>query len=127
MYMRPTGDNGNALYDGNRMWRIRFDAGKLPPVNAFWSLTMYARTDGGQSFFVQNPLNRYAIGDRTAGLATNADGSLDIFMSHADPGGARTANWLPAPAGPFTLTLRAYLPKLPLLNGDYRLPPMTAV
>jgi hypothetical protein len=125
MYMRPTGDGGNALYDGNRMWRIHFAAGKLPPVNAFWSLTMYARTDDGQSFFVQNPLNRYAIGDRTPGLAANADGSLDIFIGNADPGGARTANWLPAPAGPFTLTLRAYLPKPPLLNGDYRLPPMT--
>jgi hypothetical protein len=125
MYMRPTGDDGNALYDGNKAWRIHFDTGKLPPVDAFWSLTMYERTADGQSFFTQNPLNRYAIGDRTTGFKPNTDGSLDIFIGHADPGGERTANWLPAPAGPFTLTLRAYLPKRALLNGDYRLPPMT--
>ena len=122
--MRPTGDNGNALYDGNKAWRIHFGPGKLPPVGAFWSLTMYERGADGQSFFTQNPLNRYAIGDRTPGLKTNADGSLDIFIGHADPGGERSANWLPAPAGPFTMTLRAYLPKPALLNGDYRLPPM---
>jgi hypothetical protein len=124
MYMRPTGDNGNALYDGNKAWRIHFDADRLPPVGAFWSLTMYERGADGQSFFTQNPLNRYAIGDRTAGLKPNPDGSLDIFIGHADPGGARSANWLPAPAGPFTMTLRAYLPKPALLNGDYRLPPV---
>lgn len=127
MYMRPTGDGGNALYDGNKMWRIHFDAGKLPPVNAFWSLTMYERTADGQSFFTQNPLNRFSIGDRTPGLKPNADGSLDIFIGHADPGGERTSNWLPAPAGAFTMTLRAYLPQQALLSGDYRLPPMTAV
>lgn len=126
MYMRPTGDGGNALYDGNKTWRIHFDAGRLPPVNGFWSLTMYERTADGQSFFTQNPLNRFSIGDRTPGLKPNADGSLDIFIGHADPGTERTSNWLPAPAGPFTMTLRAYLPKQPLLNGDYRLPPMTA-
>ena len=127
MYMRPTGDGGNALYDGRKAWRIHFDAGKLPPVDAFWSLTMYERTADGQSFFTQNPINRYAIGDRTAGLKTNADGSLDVWIGHDHPGPERASNWLPAPAGPFTMTLRAYLPKPELLSGAYRLPPMTAV
>ena len=124
--MRPTGDGGNALYDGRKAWRIHFDAGKLPPVDAFWSLTMYERTADGQSFFTQNPINRYAIGDRTAGLKTNADGSLDVWIGHDNPGPERASNWLPAPAGPFTMTLRAYLPKPELLSGAYRLPPMTA-
>jgi hypothetical protein len=126
MYMRPTGEDGNALYDGRKAWRIHFDAGRLPPVDAFWSLTMYERTADGQSFFTESAINRYAIGDRTAGLKTNDDGSLDIWIGHANPGEGRASNWLPAPAGLFTMTLRAYLPKPALLNGAYRLPPMTA-
>ena len=69
------------------------------------------------------PINRYAIGDRTPGLKTNGDGSLDIWIGHANPGPERESNWLPAPAGPFTMTLRAYLPKPEVLNGSYRLPP----
>jgi hypothetical protein len=125
--MRPTGDGGNALYDGRKAWRIHFDAAKLPPVDAFWSLTMYERTADGQSFFTRNPLNRYSIGDRTQGLKSNVDGSLDIFIGHDNPGTERASNWLPAPAGAFTMTLRAYLPKQELLSGAYRLPPMTAV
>jgi hypothetical protein len=125
MYMRPTGENGNALYDGRKTWRIHFDAGKLPPVDAFWSLTMYERTADGQSFFTESAINRYAIGDRTPGLKTNDDGSLDIWIGHTNPGEARASNWLPAPAGTFTMTLRAYLPKPAILNGAYRLPPMT--
>jgi hypothetical protein len=126
MYMRPAGADGNALYDGRKMWRIHFAPGQLPPVSGFWSLTMYERTPDGQSFFTENALKRYAIGNRTAGLKTNDDGTLDIWIGHADPGPERQANWLPAPAGPFTMTLRAYLPARSLLNGDYKLPPMTA-
>ena len=125
MYMRPTGEGGNALYDGRKAWRLRFDAGKLPPVNAFWSLTMYERTADGQSFFTPSAINRYAIGDRTPGLKTNSDGSLDIWIGHANPGPERESNWLPAPAGPCTMTLRAYLPKPEVLNGSYRLPRIT--
>ncbi len=124
MYMRPEGTDGNALYDGRKMWRIHFASGQLPPVSGFWSLTMYERTPDGQSFFTENALKRFAIGNRTAGLKTNDDGSLDIFIGHDDPGSERQPNWLPAPAGSFTMTLRAYLPGRSLLNGDYRLPPM---
>jgi hypothetical protein len=83
---------------------------------------MYERTFDGRQFFTENPLKRYAIGDRTPGLTSNADGSLDIWISSRDPGAERQANWLPAPTGPFTMTLRAYLPARALLNGDYRLP-----
>ena len=126
MYMRPAGADGNALYDGRKMWRIHFAPGQLPPVSGFWSLTMYERTPDGQSFFTENALKRYAIGNRTPGLKTNDDGTLDIFVGHDDPGPERQSNWLPAPAGPFTMTLRAYLPGRSLLNGDYRLPPMMA-
>jgi len=126
MYMRPEGADGNALYDGRKMWRIHFAPGQLPPVSGFWSLTMYERTPDGQSFFTENALKRYSIGNRTPGLKTNDDGTLDIWIGHDDPGPERQANWLPAPAGSFTVTLRAYLPGRSLLSGDYRLPPMTA-
>ena len=126
MYMRAQGDLQGALFDGNKAWRLHFPAGGLLPVNSFWSLSLYEATPDGQFFFTDNPLNRYAIGDRTEGLVTGEDGSLDIWIGHADPGVERAANWLPAPAGPFALFMRAYLPKTELLEGGYRLPPVVA-
>jgi hypothetical protein len=91
-----------------------------PPVAAFWSLTMYnAKT----KLFVDNKSNRYSIGDRTAGIKTEKDGSLTITMSYAEPSGADTkANWLPAPKEPFYVVLREYSPGPAILNGDW-LPP----
>lgn len=130
MYLNPVGDDpkGGRMFTGPGPWRMRFPAGQLPPVNAFWSLTMYEATPEGQLFLVQNAARRYAIGDRTPGLAKNADGSLDIWISRTDPGEARRANWLPAPAqGPFTMTFRAYLPKPDLLDGRWRAPRVEAV
>jgi hypothetical protein len=124
MYMRGRGERGG-IYDGRRPWRLHFPADRLPAVNSFWSLSLYEATSDGQFFFADNPLNRYSIGDRTAGLAYNEDGSLDIWIGHEPPGGERDANWLPAPPAPFALFMRAYLPKLSLLDGSYRLPPVT--
>ncbi|MFZ5729203.1 DUF1254 domain-containing protein [Phenylobacterium sp.] len=126
-YMRGEGDLPRALYDGNRAYRLHFAADRLPPVNSFWSLSLYEATEDGQFFFTDNPLDRYAIGDRTEGLTYNDDGSLDIWIGHADPGEGRRANWLPAPAGPFALFMRTYLPKPELLDGVYRLPPVEAL
>ena len=125
MYMRAQGQGDRDLLDGTRAWRLHFPADRPLPVNSFWSLSLYEATDDGQFFFTDNPLDRYAIGDRTPGLKTNPDGSLDIWIGHADPGPERAANWLPAPAGPFALFMRAYLPKPELLDGHYRLPPIT--
>ena len=122
MYMRSVGDLPGGLLDGTRRWRLRFPAGAAPPVDAFWSLSLYEATDDGQFFFVDNPLHRYAIGDRSPGLARNRDGSLDIWIGSDSPGAGREANWLPAPRGPFALFMRAYLPKPELLDGRYRLP-----
>jgi hypothetical protein len=125
MYMRAEGEGPGHLYDGNRAWRLHFPADRPLPVNSFWSLSLYEATPEGQFFFSDNRLDRYAIGDRTPGLARNADGSLDIWIGHESPGAEREANWLPAPAGPFALFMRAYLPKPELLEGRYRLPPVT--
>ncbi|MDZ4371514.1 MAG: DUF1254 domain-containing protein [Phenylobacterium sp.] len=122
MYMQPVGDQGRMLL-GEGPYRLHFEADKLPPVDAFWSLTLYDATPEGQFFLVENPIQRYAIGDRTPGLRKNADGSLTLWIARADPGGDRTANWLPAPPnGPFSLSFRAYLPQEAFRDGRYRLP-----
>lgn len=122
MYMRAQGDLPGDLFDGTRAWRLRFPADGRLPVDSFWSLSLYEATDDGQFFFTDNPLGRYAIGDRTPGLTHSLDGALDIWIGHEDPGAERRSNWLPAPAGPFALFMRAYLPQRSLLDGEYRLP-----
>ena len=124
LYMRAEGNLPRALYDGQQNWRLHFAADQHMPVQSFWSLSLYEATPEGQFFFTDNEMGRYAIGDRTPGLVTNDDGSLDIWIGHASPGTAREANWLPAPDGPFALFMRAYLPKPELLDGLYRLPPV---
>jgi hypothetical protein len=86
---------------------LHFDKGHTPPVNAFWSVTLY----GADSFFVDNTINRYAISSWMP-LRNNSDGSVDIYIQHDSPGKDREPNWLPAPsAGAFNLTLRMYWPK----------------
>jgi hypothetical protein len=106
--------------DGKGRYGLRFEAGQSPPAGAFWSLTMYEVTPEGRAFLVDNPLSRYAIGDRTHGLVRGADGSLEIHLQHDRP--AEEANWLPAPAGPMRLVLRAYEPSEALIDGTWRMP-----
>ena len=113
---------GEAL-TGQRRYTLRFAPGALPPVEAFWSLTMYDTRD---YMLVDNPIDRYAIGDRTPGLQRDADGGLTLHIQHARPEReAAQANWLPAPEGPFYLCLRAYVPRAELLDGRYLLPSLT--
>jgi hypothetical protein len=123
MYMRGQGE-ARALYDGSRQWRLHFPADRLPAVDSFWSLSLYEATDDGQFFFADNPINRYAIGDRTEGLTYNEDGSLDIWIGHEPPAEEHVGNWLPAPDARFALFMRAYLPKIEMQVGIYRLPPV---
>ena len=119
MYMKAAGDDGAGLFTGDGLYRLSLPADM--PLDGFWSLSMYEATADGQYFFTDNPLNRYAIGDRTPGLKREADGSLDLWIGRADPGGDRSANWLPAPkAGPFAMYLRTYLPRAELLDGRFR-------
>ena len=107
-------------FDGEGPWRIRFAADGLPPVGAFWSLTMYEAQADGAMFLTENPIDRYTLGDRTAGLVYGDDGSLDIWIARTDPGSGRTPNWLPAPAdGQFMVILRAYLPGAPVVAQTY--------
>jgi hypothetical protein len=111
--------NGRKL-SGSQRYRIRFKRGQLPPANAFWSLTLY----GKDRYLVDNPIDRYAIGDRTRGLKRGKDGSLTIYVQHNRPRGAAAANWLPAPAGAFRLALRIYEPRRTVLRGSWKPPPV---
>ena len=100
-------------FDGRRSYVWHMTKDQIPPVNAFWSLTLY----DAEGFHVANELDRFAIGDRD-NLAFNDDGSLDIWIGHGRPA-AGTSNWLPAPAGPFNLTARLYWPKPEVLEGTW--------
>lgn len=110
-------------FDSSKDWKLTFGPEDLPPVQAFWSLSVYRLTADGQKYFVDNALNRYAIGDRTPGLKRGSDGSLSIWLMRSDPGGDATSNWLPTPSeGRFVLSLRAYIPHGRILDGQYRVP-----
>ena len=125
LYIRPVLTPEQEALPAGRSLLLRFPAGQLPPVGAFWSLSMYERTPDGQFFFFRNDIDRYAIGNRTSGLVHGSDGGLDIWISREKPAGDRLANWLPAPArGPFGLFLRAYFPDISLISGTYLLPPL---
>lgn len=122
LYARSIGDASDGLFHGEA-YHVHFAADALPPVDAFWSMTLYEATADGQFFFAANPIDRYAIGNRTKGLARGSDGSLDIWISRTPPSDTRRSNWLPAPPEkPFILSMRAYRPQAPLLNGTYRFP-----
>lgn len=100
---------------GEHDYVIRFEKSDLPPVDAFWSITMYD-ADG---FPVANPLNRFAIGDRDA-LHFGPDGSLEIYVQHASPGNDKESNWLPSPAsGAIGLTMRLYAPRAEAIDGRW--------
>ena len=110
-------DQGDQL-TGSRTYTLHLDP--TPPVGAFWSLTMY---DVPNFFMVENPIDRYSIGDRTQGIVYEPDGSLTITISHSEPGDPTArANWLPAPAGHFRPVLRMYEPAEAVLDRTYEVP-----
>jgi hypothetical protein len=107
---------------GENDYLLHFDADALPPAGAFWSVTMY----DGEGFQAANELDRFALGDRNP-LTYNPDGSLDIYISHRDPGTDRQANWLPAPLGPLGITMRLYAPEPQALDGRWNPPPVLKI
>jgi hypothetical protein len=118
----PTSEGPDVLkkYSGDKKYVMRFAKGQLPPVDGFWSLTMY----NADYFFVDNPLNRYTLSQRNK-LRTNADGSVDLLIQNASPGKDRESNWLPAPKGEFILMMRLYWPreKPPsIIDGTWKVP-----
>src|SRR5262249_35141221 len=105
---------------GENNYVLHFAKDELPPVSAFWSLTMY----DAKGYQVANPLDRFALGDRDA-LKYNADGSLDIYIQHESSGKDKESNWLPAPkSGELGLTMRLYAPKAEVIDGRWNPPPV---
>ena len=116
-------DRDGQPLDGTRGYELGFPS--PPPCGAFWSVTMYATPE---FYLVENPIDRYSIGDRTPGLHKAPDGSLTIVMQRDEPSDpARRANWLPSPAGAFRPLLRVYEPDDAIFDGTYELPPITRV
>ena len=120
IYPLNLGDETGTPLNGVNKYTIHFDKGATPPVNAFWSLTLYD-TEG---FQVANPLNRFAVSSWMP-FKYNADGSLDLYFQNESPGTDKEANWLPAPKGPFNLTMRLYAPKSEALTGKWNPPSIT--
>jgi hypothetical protein len=117
VYPRATKDSNGQPFSGANRYTIRFAKGQLPPVGAFWSITMY----NSNQFFVKNPIGRYAIGDRDK-LKFNDDGSLTLYLQNESPGKEKESNWLPAPKDGFSLFMRLYWPSKEILEGSW-LPP----
>ena len=113
-------DASNQPLDGSKRYLLRFSKDQVPPVKFFWSMTMYNLPD---RLLVENQIQRYAIGSRTEGLKTNADGSVDIYLQSESPGGDKESNWLPTPQqGPFFMVLRMYGPEGTLAAGEWQAP-----
>jgi hypothetical protein len=112
-------------YTGEKKYVMHFPKGGLPPVNGFWSLTMYDK----DYFFVKNPINRQSISARQD-LKENADGSVDLYIQHESPGADKESNWLPAPKDKFILMMRLYWPKAEapsIIDGSWKIPPVKEV
>lgn len=117
IYPLLVADSEGHPVDGAEDYVLHFDADQLPPVGAFWSLTMY----DVEGFQIANELDRFALGDRDP-LVYNADGSLDLYLSQRNPGPELEANWLPSQPGPIGAMLRLYAPEAQVINGQWHPP-----
>jgi hypothetical protein len=123
MYPQYAVDADGQRLDGVNRYALRFAPGQLPPVNAFWSLTMY---DFPAQLMVANPLNRYVLNSpMLSQFKKDADGGLTLYFQTESPGADKEANWLPSPKGPFLLVMRLYWPKPEALEGKWTQPPLT--
>ncbi|HPE57049.1 MAG TPA: DUF1254 domain-containing protein [Bacteroidales bacterium] len=115
-------DSENQPLNGANKYTLRFEPGQLPPVNAFWSLTMYELP---ASLLVENPLNRYLLNSPMMDdFVFDEDGGLTLYFQNESPGKEKEPNWLPAPKGPFSVVMRLYLPKPETLSGEWVRPQM---
>ena len=122
IYPYTTVDSKGKQLTGTNDYIMHFAKGSLPPVNAFWSLTLYNK----DLFFAANPRNRYNINQRDP-LISNPDGSIDIYIQYDSPGTEKEANWLPAPKDNFNLIMRLYWPKKTILDGKWAPPAVVRV
>ena len=119
IYPLNLGDSDGKPLDGANAYTIHFDKDQIPPAQAFWSITLY----DNEGFQVANAINRFAVSSWMP-FAYNADGSLDLYFQNESPGAGKEANWLPAPKGPYNLTMRLYAPKSDALTGKWNPPPV---
>lgn len=118
LYPRAVTDSAGHTLNGGYKYVLRFSRAQLPPVNSFWSLTVY----NSQQQLIKNPLARYSLGDRDK-LKFNHDGSVEIYLQATSPGKARESNWLPTPEGKdFNVIMRLYWPKQVALDGSWKVP-----
>jgi hypothetical protein len=122
IYPLNLGDEAGRPLDGASRYTIHFDKESIPPVRAFWSVTLY----DSEGFQVANPLNRFAASSWMP-FKYNADGSLDLYFQNESPGKEKEANCLPAPKSAFNLTMRLYSPKSEALTGRLNPPPVTKI
>lgn len=120
IYPLNLADKDGQSLDGRNKYAIHFEKQEIPPVNAFWSITLY----DDKGFQVANPINRFAVSSWMP-FQYNADGSLDLYFQQESPGKDKEWNWLPAPEGPYNLTMRLYGPKPDALTGKWNPPPVT--
>lgn len=116
-------DAQGATLDGQRSYRVTFAPGATPPVKGFWSLSLYDERHG----FHPNDLGRYSLGTKNRELKYESDGSLVIYVGNVPPSAERLSNWIPAPAGKFSLYLRAYWPEPSIVDGHWTPPPVVEV
>ena len=119
IYPINLGDENGKPLDGANSYTLHFDKNDMPPANAFWSVTLY----DPEGFQVANTINRFAVSSWMP-FKYNGDGSLDLYFQNESPGTDKEANWLPAPKGPFNLTMRIYAPKSEALTGKWNPPPV---
>jgi hypothetical protein len=122
-YIYTDDDSQGEQLSGNNSYEITFAKGQVPPVKGFWSLTLY----NDLHLFNQNALKRYSLGTKNKNLKYNTDGSLTLYAGAKSPGKDKENNWLPAPAGTFSLYLRAYWPENAILDGTWKAPKVQKV
>lgn len=113
-------DSQKKRLNGEHAYAVTFPKGQLPPVDGFWSLTLY----DAEHFFAPNEINRFSLGTKNKDLVYGEDGSLTIYVQHGKPAGDKAANWLPAPKGDFELFIRAYSPKAEIMDNSWSPPPV---
>jgi hypothetical protein len=118
MYFYTDNDSQLQQLVGKSSYAVTFPNGQLPPVKGFWSLTMY----NPEHVFYPNAMERFGLGTKNKSLKYNPDGSLTIYLGNASPGKDKESNWLPAPAGNFSIWLRAYWPDDAILDGTWTPP-----
>ncbi|AAW88129.1 Protein of unknown function (DUF1214) family [Aliivibrio fischeri ES114] len=122
-YLYQYKDENGTRINGNHNYTLTFKKGELPPVDGFWSLTMY----NSNHFFVPNDIKRYSIGTKNKGMKYNKDGSLTIYIQNEKPSEDKIGNWLPAPKDDIAMTIRAYGPKEEMLSGTWQPPAVVKI